>query len=343
MRRSLLVPWLALLGCAAPRPNGATEPGVEVGEPPPTAPRSAQGTPSGDCPPDEPAPPARRRPKGPRPFINVLPHQDVPLTPTTPARDERIGKVTCKAKHEVWRDEQGRLRVCTVAQPATLFGIDVARDAYTHFYEDGRPYQTHLARPHDLTTAKGDTVPCAADLVVLSTSGNLEHCKLARPATFSGVACRKGESVGFHASGALAGAVVDTPVTVAGAELPAGTRLHWFPDGKLAGGWLAEAARLDGVLVRWEFALHPNGRLRAFSLEEPRSIGGHAFEKRAKIELRPDGSLKYAEFEVAHGFMPHGEPWHDTKYVRYDCKNRVLGEYVEHYQADMAPWQFRKK
>ena len=61
------------------------------------------------------------------------------------------------------------------------------------------------------------------------------------------------------------------------------TRLRWFADGKLAGGWLAKPTRLDGLLVRWDFALHPNGRLRAFSLDEARSIGGHAFEPRSKV------------------------------------------------------------
>ena len=172
---------------------------------------------------------------------------------------------------------------------------------------------------------------------MLSKTGALEHCTPARNTTIGKITCRGGESVAFHPGGQLALAVVDQPFTLGDTELPAGTHLYFFASGALAGGWVREPARLRGVLLRWEFALHENGALRAVSLAEPRTIQGQSLPERAKVELRKDGSLKYAEFEVDQGFMPHGEMWTDTKHVRYDCASKVLSEYVEHYQAEFAP------
>jgi len=285
----------------------------------------------------------RERPAGDRPFVEFLPEKEVALTRSKPTTPVRFGKVVCEANEEVWRDADGRVRVCTIATRTTVEGVDIAAGAYTHFHASGRAYQTHLARPQTLKTAKGQPIPCGKSLVVLTEAGALEHCQLAKPVTLGAIACRKGESVAFHPGGELAMAVIDSPYTTLGTEFPAGTRLSFHPTGALAGGWIHDPLRVDGVLVRWDFAVYPSGKLHAFELAEKRTIQNHELPRRAKVELREDGSLRRAEYEVDSGFMPHGEMWTDTKYVRFDCYGAVVGEHVEHWQADRPPPSLRHR
>lgn len=339
------VAGLMLAGCPSrDRATLVSEPGTlaaSTDEPEPEPERASAPSDKG-CPADPPEPAAKPRPSRPRPFINVLSDEDVPLTRSLPPADVRFGSVVCKGKHEVWRDEQGRVRVCTVAARVTVMGIDIAAGAYTHFHEDGRAYQTTTAKQQELTTAKGVKVLCAADLVVLGKTGLLEHCDLAAPVTIGNVPCRPKESIGFHSNGALSLAVVDRPTEVGGVALPAGTRVYWYESGKVAGTWLPEPTRVQGILVRWDVALHENGRLRAFTLAEAKTLSGQELPEGAKVELRPDGTLKYAEYVTKRGFMPHGEMWTDTKHVRYDCEGKVLGEYTDHWQADRPPPRLRR-
>ena len=313
---------LALVACPAPKPAGAAAAGSDV---------------NALCPGEEPEPAPQERPVRPRPFVDVIPREDVELTPEKPARDVAFGSAVCKAGQEVWRDQGGRIRTCTIARRVTLFGIDIAAGAYSHFWEDGRPYQTHIARPMELVTAAGEKVQCKADFVLLSKAGALEHCTLARSTTIGKVACRGGESVAFHPGGQLSIAVIDQPLVVSGTELHEGTLLYWFESGAPAGGVLGAPTRIGGTRISSEFGLHESGALRAIHLAEARTIHGQKLPERAIVELRKDGSLQYAEFEVDRGFMPHGEMWTDTKHVRYDCASKVSTEHTSHYQAEFAP------
>src|SRR5262249_6433955 len=94
------------------------------------------------------------------------PPRDEGYTHVVPDHDVAIGRVVGRAGAGVWRDPEGRLRVCTVARRVALDGVEVAAGAYTLFHESGRPYQTTLARHQALTTAVGLVVPCV-DFVVL--------------------------------------------------------------------------------------------------------------------------------------------------------------------------------
>jgi hypothetical protein len=276
--------------------------------------------------------------------VNVIPAREVELTRSKPKSETRFGAVACTANEDVWRDVDGRVRVCTVARRVTLFGIDVAAGAYTHFHEDGSPYQTQLARPMALRSSKDHEVRCAAGLLVRSTAGALEHCTLARSLALGERVCRKGESVAFHPTGELAGCVIDGPHTALGTTFLAGTRLSWYPGGALAGGWSAEPLTLRGVRVRWQFSFHESGALRSASLDEKRTFQGNELPARAKVLLREDGSIWRAEYEHDSGFMPHGEPWEDTAHVRYDCHGRVVTRRIEHFQAERPPrprWKTR--
>lgn len=259
------------------------------------------------------------------------------LKRTVPDRDQRFGPILCMADREVWFDDAGRMRVCTVARQVSLAGVVIENGAYTHFFPSGNPEQTTLARAQSLETAAGLTVPCAADFVALSDAGAVEHCKLEQPMTIRGAACRVGESVAFHPGGQLWGATIDQPYQALSVSFPAGTRLRWHPDGSLAGGRLSDPLRVLGHAIRYEFAVHPNGKLAEFTLAAAETIGSYRFPERATIRLRSDGTLQSAEYESDHGFLPHGEPWTDTTHMRFDCAGRLKGSHVEHYQAPSGP------
>ena len=181
------------------------------------------------------------------------------------------------------------------------------------------------------------TIPCAADFIALTDAGQVELCKLAQPMTLAGVPCRGGENVAFNANGSLGGATLNRPYRALSVWFLAGTRLEWHPDGSVAGGWLRDAMGVLNHSIRYEFAVHPNGKLAKFDLAEPETIQAYSFPERATIWLRSDGSLQCAEYESDSGFMPHGEPWTDTTHLRFDCAGRIASKHVEHYQAPHAP------
>lgn len=330
VQSSAALPLLAaaLVACSATPPAPAPQPSPAA--PSPTAaPTAAFPSSQRPCPPDPPDP----EPSSPL--------READLTRTVPDRPVAFGRVLCKAGAEVWRDPQGRLRACTVARATALEGIDIAADAYSLFHEDGSPWQTTLAHAQRLQTGAGQEIPCAADLVVLTTSGVLELCTLEKPLVIGAVACRGGETVAFHDRGQLAGAVLDRPLAALGATFPAGTRLSWREGGAVVGGWLREPLSIGAYRIRYEFKVHPGGALAEIELAEPRTIQGHDFPEPSKLSFREDGSLRRAEYVTRRGLMPHGEPWTDTLHQRFDCAGKVVSSRVEHWQADTAPHPHR--
>lgn len=293
-----------------PEPSASAEPAV-----PPVAGRSCV-----DPPDDEP----RRR--------------DDADSHSVPAAPLKIGAVTCRAGEGVWLDAEKRLVACTVDRAVTVLGVPIAAGAYTLFHPSGRPWQTTIPRPEKLRTAAGAEIPCAGGaLVVISEEGMLEGCTLAKPLSMGGVACKSGESVAFHAGGQLQAAVMDSPYSALGVTFPAGTRLSFHPSGAVAGAWLREAMSIAGYPVQWDLTVFESGRLRQLTLASALTVSGHAFPADAKLWLREDGSLYRAEYVSQSGFMVHGEPWTDTRHLRFDCRGKIVSDEVTHYQADRPP------
>lgn len=247
----------------------------------------------------------------------------------------------CRSDRDVWRDQKDRVRVCTLRDPATVAGFSLAGDNYTHFHDNGVPYQTTLAKPHTLSNPGGVTVECAADFAVLDREGRVERCALARATRFGDVAARAGGHVAFRSDGSLWVAVIDTPITVLGARIAAGSRVGFHPSGRVANVYLEESAVVSGVPIRGEFTLHENGALASFTLAENHRVGGREFQAFAEVWLYEDGSLWHVEFVADRGFMIHGEPWTDTRKITFDCSGAVTSDRTEHYQAKTAPPRLR--
>jgi len=287
--------------------------------------------------------PARPDPRPPcvdRPFPERGPPPHEPLQPTT-GSEATLGAVVCRRDREVWRDAQDRVRVCTIAKPVRHHGLPLAGDNYTHFHPDGLPYQTTLARAHDIATGDGTVVPCAAEHLVLHPTGTLEHCTLARATTFGEMECAAGESVGFRADGTLWHCTTTQEVEALDVRFPADTRMAWHADGGLESAYITGQMHVRGWLVRSELEVHASGGLAHIHLAEPRTVGGIALPEFAEVWFFEDGSPWHVEYVAEEGFMIHGEPWSDTRRVTFDCDGRIVADHTEHWQAPSPPPRFR--
>ena len=258
-----------------------------------------------------------------------------------PGSDVPFGQARCRGDREVWRDDKGRIRVCTLRSPVTIAGFSLAGDNYTWFHDNGVPEQTTLAKGAAIPTPAGVSVACAAGFASIDRDGRLEGCVLARGARFGEVAARAGGDVSFHSDGALQGAVLDLPISVLGISIPPGTRARFHPSGRVAELQLDNPVAMAGYVVRSTVAFHESGGLSSFTLAEPHRIGTLELEAFAQVWLYEDGRPWHVELVSDRGFMVHGEPWTDTRKVTFDCSGSVTRDVTEHYQSDVRPTNFR--
>jgi hypothetical protein len=294
--------------------------------------------PDGDASPTIPDAVAAKRGKcvdAPFPEVKGPPDSGATMTMTPKART--FGAITCAGDREVWIDPQGRLDVCTIAKPTKVHGLALAGDNYTHFHPDGRPEQTTLAKPHTLQTAAGFDVVCAAEHVSLDEKGHVTHCTLEGKQTLGGTACRAGESAAFRPTGELWACTIDGSLALKGSTIVAGTQVSWHDNGAIASVYSPEPLVLDGIKMRYEVELHPDGTLARYTLDESRTVGGIALEAFAKVWFYEDGSPWHIEYVAKHGFMVHGEPWTDTRRITFDCAGKIVFDQTEHYQATARP------
>ncbi|MBX7082202.1 MAG: hypothetical protein K1X88_23540 [Nannocystaceae bacterium] len=264
--------------------------------------------------------------------------RDEGSTMTKTAQLRRFGAIPCAGDREVWLRPDGELDVCTLAAPTTVFGLALAGDNYTHFHPGGRPEQTTLAKPHTLTTKAGVELPCAAEFVALDDAGHVEHCTLARDHAFGDIVCRRGESIALRpTTGTLWACVIDRPFALDGTPIAAGTRVSWHERGTVESVYSPQPLVIDGIAVRYEIALHPDGTLAHYTLDEHRTIGGIALDPFAQVWTYPDGRPWHLEYVAERGFMIHGEPWTDTRSVTFACDGSILRDRTEHFQATSPP------
>lgn len=274
-------------------------------------------------------------------FCELTPCIPGPVTRSQLTTERKVGAVTCKKGDELGVDTQKRVVFCTTAKAVDIGGLPVAKDAYTLFHPSGRIYQTHARSNFERALADGSKVTCGVDLVALNDDGTLRYCKLAGPRAGSPRA-RVGEGISFHPGGQLAALTLDEPYAAAGLALLAGSSVFWDPNGAVIAGYSRDAVVAGALSIKYDFQLHPNGKLKLVTLASPAKIMGHEFPDSAKLAVREDGSLESAKYVEAHGFMIHGEPWSDTRYTTFDQDGKVVTTRVEHHQAHDPPPKFRR-
>jgi hypothetical protein len=266
-----------------------------------------------------------------------------PVTRRMLTKDEPVGALTCKKGTEVGVDSQGHVVMCTTARVADVAGLPIAAGAYTLLHGNGRIYQTHLRKTVELSLPDNTKVVCGADLVALTEDGKLRYCKLGAKRAGSPRA-RVGEGISFHPDGRIAALTLDEPFTVPGIglALPAGAFVSWDAKGTPTSGYASENVTAGSLTIRYDFALHPNGKLRTATLGAAAKIQGHDFPEFAKLAFRSDGTLERSEHVTKMGAMPHGELTTDTLHQSFDASGKITSSHTDHWQAETAPHKFRK-
>lgn len=274
-------------------------------------------------------------------FCELTPCVPSPVARRTLIKDEPgPSGVTCKKGTDLGTNTSKQIVMCTTAKQVTVDGVPVAANAYSLFHPNGRIYQTHASAKFERTIADGTKVTCGADLVAFEPDGKLRYCKLAAPRAGSPKA-KVGEGISFHPSGRVATLTLDEAYTTAGLALPAGTFVAWNDKGAVTGGTLGGELVAGALTIRYEFALHPNGKLKAVMLAKDATVAGHKFPAFGKLAFRDDGTLEAAEYVADRGFMVHGEMWTDTNYETFDRAGKKTSTRTEHYQSTERPPKFK--
>jgi hypothetical protein len=134
--------------------------------------------------------------------------------------------------------------------------------------------------------------------------------------------------VWWYADGKLDNVELALEHVVAGHRFPAGTRVFFDPEGRLAHAWLSEDAWIDGhpCRGRWKIdtAFHPNGRVRAFFPPEDLEMDGVLCEASVfhPVYLFPDGRLE--QCKLARDLERDGQSFERGDEVRFDEQGRPL-------------------
>jgi hypothetical protein len=274
-------------------------------------------------------------------FCELTPCVPSPVKRRTLTKDEPgPSGLTCKKGTDLGTNTSGQIVMCTTAKQATADGVVVAANAYSLFHPNGRIYQTHTAANFERTLADGTSVSCGPDLVAFEPDGKLRYCKLAAARAGSPKA-KVGEGIAFHPTGKVASMTLGEPLAVAGLVLPAESWIAWDAKGVALGGTIKGELVAGALTIRYEFGLHPNGKLKTVTLAKDATVAGHKFPAFGKLAFRDDGTLEAAEYVSDRGFMIHGEEWHDTKYETFDRSGKVTSSRKDHYQSDVRPPKFK--
>jgi hypothetical protein len=266
------------------------------------------------------------------------PPESEPMTMTVPKQPVKHGAATCRGDREVWRDEAGRIRVCTLAGAATVQGVAIAADAYTHFHANGAAYQTTIPSDRAFKSASDVEVPCkGGGHLVLFEQGTLSSCTLGKQMVLDGTSCAPDQTVTLRPNGRLHGCTLAEGITAVGVQLRAGIHVGFHPDGSFASAYLPEQMIVRGYRVQYELEVHENGELAHITLLEPRTVAAIDLPERAEVWMRADKSVWYIEYVADRGFMPHGEMWTDTRKITFDCEQRIVADVTDHWMAEKPP------
>lgn len=269
-------------------------------------------------------------------FCPVLPCPEQLVTRRILERHERFGSVVCKAGMEASVTTSGQLVACKLATAVTVDGLLLAADTFVKFDPEGHVADMELRSPRAFVLADGTKVQCGVGDLHLDRQ-RLRGCVLGTHLKRNGVRCRVGESVTFHADGALASATIEDPIATREITFPAGSRVGWDGEGHVRGGSLPAPTTVRGLEIAYDVALHPNGALAVIHLRRDATIQGHRFPAFATIGFRANGTLEVAEYIEARGIMIHGEPWTDTRTMTFNEAGAVTSSHLEHYQAPSGP------
>jgi hypothetical protein len=139
-------------------------------------------------------------------------------------------------------------------------------------------------------------LPFRTSSILRHENGRMKRAWLLEETELEGLPCQRW--VWWHADGRIDNLELALDRDVQGHRLPAGTRVFFDVEGRLAHAWLSEDTRIGGLACRgrWKIdtAFHPSGRVRAFFPPETIEIDGIACTASIfhPVYLHPDGRLQ---------------------------------------------------
>lgn len=157
-------------------------------------------------------------------------------------------------------------------------------------------------------------------------NGALQRAFLLEETELMGLPCQRW--VWWYPDGSIDNLELAHDRAVQGHAFPAGTRLFFDEEGRLAHAWLSRDAEIDGLPCRgkWKIdtAFHPNGRVRAFFPPEDLERDGVWCEASVfhPVYLHPDGCL--AQCKLARRARVHGRDFAAGTTLRLDEQGHPL-------------------
>lgn len=168
-------------------------------------------------------------------------------------------------------------------------------------------------------------LPFRTSSILRHEDGSMRRACLVEDTEIAGFPCRSW--VWWYEDGELDNLELTRDLTVQGHAFPAGTRLFFDREGRLAHAWLSRNSVIDGreCRGRWKIdtAFHPNGRVRAFFPPEALEIDGVLCTASVfhPVYLHPDGHLR--ECKLARDVTLDGKTFEKGETLTLDESGRV--------------------
>ena len=139
-------------------------------------------------------------------------------------------------------------------------------------------------------------MPYRTSSILRHDDGRMKRAYLVEETEIEGFPCQRW--IWWYDDGRLDNVELARDLAVQDHDFPAGTRLFFDQEGRLAHAWLSEDTVIDGHPCRGgmkiDTAFHPNGRVRAFFPRKALEIDGVpcAASLFSPIYLYPDGRLQ---------------------------------------------------
>jgi hypothetical protein len=152
-------------------------------------------------------------------------------------------------------------------------------------------------------------LPYRTSSILRHEDGSRRRAELLETTDLGGYPCRSW--VWWHAEGSLDNLELAADHVVQGHAFPAGTRVFFDEEGRLAHAWLARTTELDGrpCRGRWKIdtAFHPNGRVGAFFPPEDLELDGVWCEASVFHPVYLHASGRLARCRLARVAYVHGQ------------------------------------
>lgn len=168
--------------------------------------------------------------------------------------------------------------------------------------------------------------PYRTSSILRHANGQMQRAYLIEPTDVESLPCQRW--CWWYDDGRIDNVELSRDLVLQGCDFPAGSRIFFDREGRLAHAWLSRDSLIDGHLCRGgmkiDTAFHPNGRVKAFFPRRTTEIDGVPCTASVfhPIYLHPDGTLR--QCKLAEDMTRGGETIEKGSVVVFDEAGRVV-------------------